>query len=86
MRGRLRKLANKRRQFGYRRLFVLLRREGELFDINRIYPLYREEGLTARKRKARRKLALWRSGATTTMPSAALISKKPDATQIAPYA
>ena len=60
MRGRLRELANKRRQFGYRRLFVLLRREGELFDINRIYPLYREESLTGRKGMARRKLALWR--------------------------
>lgn len=30
LRGRLRELANERRRFGYRRLFVLLRREGEL--------------------------------------------------------
>ena len=29
LRGRLRELANERRRFGYRRLFVLLRREGE---------------------------------------------------------
>ena len=29
LRGRLRDLANERRRFGYRRLFVLLRREGE---------------------------------------------------------
>lgn len=43
------------RRFGYRRLFVLLRREGEASGINRIYRLYREEGLTVRKRKARRK-------------------------------
>ncbi len=55
LRGRLRDLANKRRRFGYRRLFVLLRREGEASGINRIYRLYREEGLTVRKRKARRK-------------------------------
>lgn len=54
-RGRLRDLANERRRFGYRRLFVLLRREGEPSGINRIYRLYREEGLTVRKRKARRK-------------------------------
>lgn len=60
LRGRLRELANECRRFGYRRLFVLLRREGELSGINRIYPLYREEGLTGRKGKARRKLALWR--------------------------
>ncbi|CUH40543.1 hypothetical protein JSE7799_03277 [Jannaschia seosinensis] len=55
LRGRLRDLANERRRFGYRRLFVLLRREGEPSGINRIYWLYREEGLTVRKRKARRK-------------------------------
>lgn len=54
LRGRLRDLANERRRFGYRRLFVLLRREGEPSGINRIYRLYREEGLAARKRKARR--------------------------------
>jgi transposase InsO family protein len=55
LRGRLRDLANERRRFGYRRLFILLRREGEPSGINRIYRLYREEGLTVRKRKARRK-------------------------------
>jgi transposase InsO family protein len=55
LRGRLRDLANERRRFGYRRLFVLLRREGEPSGINRIYRLYREEGLTVRRRKARRK-------------------------------
>ena len=51
----MRELANERRRFGYRRLFVLLRREGEPSGINRIYRLYREEGLTVHKRKARRK-------------------------------
>jgi putative transposase len=55
LRDRLRKLANERRRFGYRRLFVLLRREGEPSGINRIYRLYREEGLTVRKRRARRR-------------------------------
>jgi putative transposase len=52
LRGRLRDLANERRCFGYRRLFILLRREGEPSGINRIYRLYREEGLTVRKRRA----------------------------------
>ncbi len=55
LRGRLRDLANERRRFGYRRLIVLMRREGETSGINRIYRLYSEEGLTVRKRKARRK-------------------------------
>ena len=52
LRQRLRDLANERRRFGYRRLFVLLRREGEPSGINRIYRLYREEGLAVRKRRA----------------------------------
>ena len=55
LRTRLRELANARRRFGYRRLFELLRREGEASGKNRIYRLYREEGLTVRKRKARRR-------------------------------
>lgn len=55
LRGRLRDLANERRRFGYRRLFILLRRQGETSGINRTYRLYREEGLTVRKRRARRR-------------------------------
>ncbi|WP_394114191.1 IS3 family transposase [Xanthobacter wiegelii] len=55
LRAQLRDLANERRRFGYRRLFVLLRRDGEPSGINRIYRLYREEGLTVRKRQARRR-------------------------------
>jgi putative transposase len=48
-------LAEARRRFGYRRLFVLLRRDGETSGKNRIYRLYREEGLSVRKRKGRRR-------------------------------
>jgi putative transposase len=55
LRERLRALAVERRRFGYRRLFVLLRREGETSGQNRIYRLYREEGLTVRRRRARRR-------------------------------
>jgi hypothetical protein len=55
LRARLRDLANQRRRFGYRRLFILLREQGERSGVNRIYRLYREEGLTVRKRKARRR-------------------------------
>ncbi len=51
LRLRLRDLANERRRFGYRRLFILLRREGEPSGVNRIYRLYREEGLSVRKRR-----------------------------------
>ncbi|TRL33455.1 IS3 family transposase [Rhizobium straminoryzae] len=55
LRMKLRELANQRRRFGYRRLFIVLRREGERSGVNRIYRLYREEGLSVRKRKARRR-------------------------------
>ena len=55
LRARLRELANERRRFGYRRLFILLRREGEASGVNRIHRLYREEGLCVRKRRTRRK-------------------------------
>ena len=55
LRARLRDLANERKRFGYRRLFILLRQNGEASGINRIYRLYREEGLTVRKRRARRR-------------------------------
>jgi putative transposase len=55
LRAQLRNLANERKRFGYRRLFILLRQEGEPSGINRIYRLYREEGLTVRKRRARRR-------------------------------
>ncbi len=44
--AKLRDLANEQRRFGYRRLFVLLRRDGESSGVNRIYRLYREEGLS----------------------------------------
>ena len=54
LRQRLCTLAAERRRFGYRRLWVLLRREG--FEVNhkRVYRLYREEGLTVRRRKRKR--------------------------------
>ena len=55
LRAGLRELANERRRFGYRRLHILLRREGEPLGINRVYRLYREEGLGVRKRRARRR-------------------------------
>ena len=55
LRARLHELANQRRRFGYRRLYILLRDDGEPSGINRIYRLYREEGLAVRKRRSRRK-------------------------------
>jgi putative transposase len=54
LKERLRQLAGERRRFGYRRLHILLRREGEAVNHKRVYRLYREEGLTVRRRGRKR--------------------------------
>jgi putative transposase len=56
LREPLRALAARRPRFGYRRLHVLLRREGWVANHKRVYRLYREERLAVR-RKRRKKLA-----------------------------
>lgn len=53
--GRLRHLAQQRPRFGYRRLHILLGREGQAVNHKRVYRLYRAEGLAVR-RKVRKKL------------------------------
>lgn len=50
LRERLRALASEWRRFGYRRLHVLLRREGHVVNRKKTQRLYREEGLSVRKR------------------------------------
>jgi len=52
---RLRDLAASRRRFGYRRLCVLLRREGWKVNHKRVYRIYREEGLEVRTKKRRKR-------------------------------
>jgi len=56
LRQRLRELAASRVRFGYRRLTVILRREGWRMNPKRVYRLYSEDGLTVRT-KMRKKLA-----------------------------
>jgi putative transposase len=53
---RLRELAASRVRFGYRRLTVMLRREGWRVNAKRIYRLYTEDGLAVRT-KVRKKIA-----------------------------
>ena len=55
LRERLRALAQERRRFGYRRLYVLLRREGRLVNRKRVQRIYREERLTVRRRGGRKR-------------------------------
>src|SRR5262249_10508635 len=54
LRARLRELALERVRWGYRRLYVLLRREGRVVNRKRVYRLYREEGLAVRRRRRKR--------------------------------
>ena len=51
LRVRLRELAGSRVRYGYRRLTVLLQREGWEVNAKRVYRLYVEEGLIVRTRK-----------------------------------
>jgi putative transposase len=51
LRVRLRELAGSRVRYGYRRLTVLLKREGWEVNAKRIYRLYTEEGLIVRTQK-----------------------------------
>ena len=55
LRERRRALASERRRFGYRRLHVLLRREGHVVNRKKTQRLYREEGLSVRKRRGRKR-------------------------------
>ncbi len=55
LRARLRELAGEQRRFGYRRLHVLLRAEDHNLNRRTAQRLYREEGLTVRKRKGRKR-------------------------------
>lgn len=57
LRVRLRDLASTRIRYGYRRLTVLLRREGWLVNTKRVYRLYREEGLGLRMKKRGKRVA-----------------------------
>jgi putative transposase len=54
LRTRLEELASERRRFGYRRLAVLLRRDGWRVNIKRVLRVYREAHLQVRKRLKRR--------------------------------
>ena len=54
LKERLTELAGQKRRYGYRRLHVLLRREGWLLNWKRTYRVYREAGLMVRRLKRKR--------------------------------
>ena len=55
LRVRLRELAEARRRFGYRRLQILLQREGWQVNHKRVYRLYVEEKLALRRKRGRKR-------------------------------
>src|SRR5262249_7867113 len=55
--GRIREIAQTRVSYGHRRVHVLLRREGWKVNVKRGYRLSREEGLTLRRKKPKRRRA-----------------------------
>lgn len=55
LRQRMTAIAQERRRFGYRRLHVLLKRVGYLINHKKLFRLYREEKLTARRRGGRKR-------------------------------
>ncbi len=66
---RMRAVAYERPRFGYRRVHVMLRREGFLAGQRRVRRLYRLEGLTVRRRKRKRVAAHMRC--PITLPAGA---------------
>jgi putative transposase len=70
LRARLKELAAERRRFGYRRLYLLLRREGELVNKKRVHRIYVEEKLMVRRRGGRKRaLGIRRPLAVATEPN-----------------
>lgn len=55
LRCRLRELSEERRQFGSPRLHIMLRREGFVVNHKRVERIYREEGLSLRSRRRRKR-------------------------------
>lgn len=55
LRERMKAIAHERRRFGYRRVLVLLKREGYVINHKKLYRLYREEKLAVRRRGGRKR-------------------------------
>jgi putative transposase len=69
IRSRLREIAAVRRRFGYRRLHILLQREGIVLNHKKLRRIYAEERLQVRRRGGRKRALGTR--APLTVPQAA---------------
>ncbi len=55
IRMKMRENAEKRRRFGYRRIGIMLEREGFAMNEKKLYRLYKEEGRSVRRRRGRKR-------------------------------
>jgi putative transposase len=55
IRGRMREIAGERRRFGYRRIGLMLEREGITMNHKKLRRLYEEEGLAVKRRRGRKR-------------------------------
>ena len=55
IRQRMREIAHERRRFGYRRVGIMLEREGIKMNHKKLRRLYREEGLAVKRRRGRKR-------------------------------
>jgi putative transposase len=76
LREKLREQAHQRRRFGYRRLHILLRRKGITINRKKTQRLYREEGLTVRRHKGRKRAVSSRAPAPVPVPVPALPNQR----------
>src|SRR5204862_8085532 len=60
-------IAHERRRFGYRRMHVLLKREGYVVNHKKLFRLYREEKLAVRRRGGRKRAIGTRAPMTVPM-------------------
>lgn len=67
LRERIRDMAQKKRKYGSPRIYTLLRREGWKINHKRVERIYREEGLSLRRKKRKKVAAMGR-----------IITRKPD--------
>jgi putative transposase len=70
LRRRIRDIAETRVRYGYKRVYIMLRRDGVKVNHKRVYRLYSEEGLTLRAKRPRRHVSAAHRHPPRTLPRA----------------
>ena len=66
---KLTELAQEQPRYGYRRLEVLLRREGQVVNHKRVFRIYRAAGLSVKRKKRKRLVRTGPPAAAATAPN-----------------